>query len=321
MRAKRGFAGAVAVAVVLAGVVVGTAMPGSAAGVQPCKDVSFFGLAGSGQHKDDPRAFGPQVWFAMEAIKKAVTDLEYAEFSMPYEAAGLEVLNPTRMQVAGMGTAAAIIATTPPNPLAWTNYLVSSAVGGVAFRSYVSTKAVTFLRSMDAGTANLTLSVSNRATACPDEAFVLIGYSQGAGSIHRYLNDLENEGDQDTMDRIAAVVLIADPDRLPNGSPATAGSADAGSRGIELWLPKSIAKSVTKRNITDISEYMAEVTVSVCDEGDLVCDFTPRHVVKGRQASMTTHSGYIENPDDPDVAKRTYSTAVQQAVQFVSEIL
>jgi hypothetical protein len=317
-RLRRALVGTSVLGALTSILLLGPVPPGQAVPEGECKDVVFFGLAGSSQHKDDRYAHGPQVWFTMQAIKKAVPDLDYADFSMPYDALGVETMAPSRAQWVAIASAGASIAGSPAE---LSRYATASAVGSLAVRSWLKDKVVPYLKSIETGVANLAEAVPARAWNCPDESIVLIGYSQGAAAIHRYLNDLDRKRDFDTMDRIAAVVLIADPDRFPNGVPVSMGSAADGSRGVELWVPGSLRKGLSTRTITDIPEDLADITVTVCDDQDFVCDFTPRKIVKGRAGSMGIHGSYVENPDDPKPELRSQSPAIQDAVAYVANLL
>lgn len=77
------------------------------------------------------------------------------------------------------------------------------------------------LSSASAGSADLVAHVAHQAAACPDEEFILAGYSLGAGVVHAALGTGIVAGlpgvaqlPGDLVDRVAVVLLFGDPLRL-----------------------------------------------------------------------------------------------------------
>ena len=68
------------------------------------------------------------------------------------------------------------------------------------------------------GVAKLKRLISAVASQCPSSKLVLAGYSQGAGVVHRVLQ-------QSSVPRLAGGLLLADPDRLTYDSVVGAGTA------------------------------------------------------------------------------------------------
>ena len=236
--------------------VTGSAAAGAsfatAAPLQPCKDVALVGVKGSGEDANSRDGVGPTVGTAWSMIEQAVSDLDYAYVAIPYPAEGVDTMYPTKLQVAGLATG-------PGN-------------AALAVTTWYKTKVTTFLRSIDAGVGTLDTAIDLRSRNCEDESIVLVGYSQGAAVIHRYLNRLEDRQDWDVMDRIAAVVLISDPDRVPGSREQSLGGASIGAQGVAYYAG-SVKLAPARR---DIPADLADVTVSVCMKRDIVCDFTPK---------------------------------------------
>ncbi|WP_330251064.1 cutinase family protein [Nocardia sp. NBC_00565] len=75
--------------------------------------------------------------------------------------------------------------------------------------------------SVGTGSADLVAHVADQAVACPDEEFILVGYSLGAGVVHAALGTGIVAGlpgvvqlPGDLVDRVAVVLLFGDPLRL-----------------------------------------------------------------------------------------------------------
>ncbi|WP_024804645.1 cutinase family protein [Nocardia sp. BMG51109] len=75
--------------------------------------------------------------------------------------------------------------------------------------------------SVGKGSADLVAHLANQAAACPDQRFVLAGYSQGAAVVHTALGTGITQGipgavrmDGDLGGRVSSVLLFGDPMRL-----------------------------------------------------------------------------------------------------------
>ena len=100
---------------------------------------------------------------------------------------------------------------------------------------------------------------------CPDTKVVLAGYSQGAMVIHRNLYELADDP------HVAAALLIADGDRLPDDTTINMGSAAAvPGKGLGMAQEHSFLAST---NTSKLPAAIGARTVSVCDIGDPVCDY------------------------------------------------
>jgi len=123
-----------------------------------------------------------------------------------------------------------------------------------------------FIGSVDAGSAALGKQYEGFVQRCPASKVVLAGYSQGAMVVHRNLEALQ------ASPNLAAVLLVADGDRLPADPTLNLGSAsgipERGKGAAQDWpilahAPGPMPPAVGAR------------TISVCDLGDAVCDYNP----------------------------------------------
>lgn len=123
-----------------------------------------------------------------------------------------------------------------------------------------------FMGSVDTGVAALASQYTAFTQQCPTTQVVLAGYSQGAMVVHRNLNSLAGSPN------LAAALLVADGDRLPDDPTLNLGTVTAvpgAGKGVaQDWpilahAPAPLPVSVGSR------------TISVCDLGDAVCDYDP----------------------------------------------
>jgi hypothetical protein len=147
-----------------------------------------------------------------------------------------------------------------------------------------------FMSSVDAGAAALGAQYASFAQRCPATKVVLAGYSQGAMVVHRNLQALAESPN------VAAALLIADGDRLPDDSVISMGTAAAvpGKRlGVAQDWP-ILAHAPAKLPLS-----IGSRTISVCDYGDAVCDsdadaeqVTPAAVAVHTSYARSTSGGY-----------------------------
>jgi hypothetical protein len=121
-----------------------------------------------------------------------------------------------------------------------------------------------FMGSVDAGSAALGQQYEAFVQRCPASKVVLAGYSQGAMVVHRNLASLE------ASPNLAAVLLVADGDRLPNDPTLNLGTASGipeRGKGVAQDWP------ILAHAPAPLSPAMGARTISVCDLGDAVCDY------------------------------------------------
>ncbi|MBD3914328.1 cutinase family protein [Nocardioides hwasunensis] len=123
--------------------------------------------------------------------------------------------------------------------------------------------------------------VNRQLEACPDQQVMLVGYAQGAGVVHKVLQDL---GKKDALTKVVGAVTVSDPSRVrkssagrPLGKPAAAKN----SEGV-------LARFTT--SIGDVPKPTATFkVVSVCHKGDLVCN--PSKVSAGKALKLAMSYG------------------------------
>jgi hypothetical protein len=121
-----------------------------------------------------------------------------------------------------------------------------------------------FMSSVDAGTAALGGQYASFAARCPSTKVVLAGYSQGAMVVHRNLHALA------ASPNLAASLLIADGDRLPEDPTVNIGSVTSvpgRGKGVAQDWP------ILAHTPAALPVALGSKTISVCDLGDAVCDY------------------------------------------------
>ena len=120
-------------------------------------------------------------------------------------------------------------------------------------------------------------------TNCPNQRFVLAGYSQGAMVIHMALAQASVDGSSELLSKVRGVILLADPLRNPDDSFHTIGTAAAGSPGVVTDVLKyAAARELSSAIIGDDAHLLVDpypqslrnVTYTICTSGDPVCDPT-----------------------------------------------
>ena len=123
-----------------------------------------------------------------------------------------------------------------------------------------------YMTSVDAGTAALGGQYAAFTAQCPTTKVVLAGYSQGAMVVHRNLQTLG------ANPNLAAALLIADGDRIPDDTTVNIGSASTDPEktggAAQDWPILAHAPAKLPANV-------GVRTISVCDAGDAVCDYDP----------------------------------------------
>lgn len=150
--------------------------------------------------------------------------------------------------------------------------LVEIVDGGLPGAFPVSMAAAFYIpayaASVAQGAYRIKQYLENENRLCPDQRYVLVGYSQGALAIHIYLTLFATA---DVKSKIAAVGLVADPAKNINPDEAvytngfveaTEGSNALSRHGVyPLWGAGPLPVTVADR------------TVSLCHQNDIVCAF------------------------------------------------
>jgi hypothetical protein len=169
---------------------------------------------------------------------------------------------------------------------------VSTRLGGQTSTYHVNYPASwDFLGSVPKGVTDLVRHMNDQAARCPDQKFVLLGYSQGAMVIGDALaapaDRTFGPGDVlsgDAASSVAAVVWFGDP-RFRSGESYNAGNPSSGANGV--YPRRQGALSAFSDRIRDY-----------CASGDPVC--------QSGSVNYVAHAGYVWN-----------FTAQSEAVSFV----
>jgi hypothetical protein len=146
----------------------------------------------------------------------------------------------------------------------------------------------------------LTQILAGSSGACATRPVVLIGYSQGAMVINRTLVELQSNRPQ-ALRRIAAVALIADPQRIGT-APYTRGGAYSGFNGLSIALGAYPPD--------DLPTVVRDGTDSYCVRNDLVCAWDPSRSLTAAAGAVVTeklltrHSSYATNGDAAEAGAR-----------------
>jgi hypothetical protein len=141
-----------------------------------------------------------------------------------------------------------------------------------------------YLNGVAVGKKNTLALMTKAASSCPGQKFVLIGYSQGAMVMHQVLTALA--ATPQLLDRVALAVLIADPDRAGGQGVLEGGTASDGVTGVDTWLRRQALQSAIP-----IPASVRSRTASLCNSGDLVCDFNAKHLARfSTSAAVHTRS-------------------------------
>lgn len=161
----------------------------------------------------------------------------------------------------------------------------SNPVGGipVALTKFLHADingVIDYVISIDYGVRELKSLIKEQALHCPDQEFILSGYSQGAMVVHIALAELAEEGSPViSSSRIKLVALLADPLRQGNGVGSHFGNALTGHSSLPLagdqgmLIDAGFVLDLIQRGEwkTDIPSPLQEVTAEYCDYGDMIC--------------------------------------------------
>lgn len=156
---------------------------------------------------------------------------------------------------------------------------ISTELGGDTSTYHVEYPAsADFLSSVPEGVTDLVQHLNDQAARCPDQRFVLLGYSQGAMVIG---DALANPVDRtfgpaevlsgDAASSVAAVVWFGDP-RFRDGEPFNADDPDGGANGVY------------PRRAGALDAY-ADRIHNHCAAGDPIC--------QAGSVNYVAHAGYV----------------------------
>jgi hypothetical protein len=178
-----------------------------------------------------------------------------------------------------------------PHGIRWAPVSVDYPAIGVdaAARGLLDLRSDGYGASVAAGVAALTDLIASLRDACPGSLLVLVGYSQGAEVIRRAL---AGEGILEGPDFVGAV-LIADPRFNATDGIGLRGSFQENRRGIR-------ASTFS----TPLPELAAGRTFSLCNAGDIVCQFGHGRLpvaLLGWQSGRDVHEAYGRGDLEPIV--------------------
>ncbi len=135
----------------------------------------------------------------------------------------------------------------------------------------ISSDPFGYLASINDGISKLTVVLQDSRVNCPDEQWVIGGYSQGSLVVRDTAYDVRSFGA-----RLDQVILLADPGRMMGGAN---GDSDAGvpnwGTGDTIAAGSGVAAAgfvATLAGTEIIAASYRAVTVHLCDEYDSVCD-------------------------------------------------
>lgn len=174
------------------------------------------------------------------------------------------------------------------------DYKAAGELGDLAYAATISdeTNGV-YYESVNDGVAEVLAYLNDRASACPDEQWILGGYSQGAHVIGNVLR--HSSLSQSARDHIAFVTFFGDPKfQQRNAFFACTGHNDPWVRGSVSCL--SFGGALLRGNPKYVPDDLRDRIGSWCNSGDPVCDADLDHLL-----SSGVHSEY---PKDaiPDAA-------------------
>ncbi|MGB7962249.1 MAG: cutinase family protein [Propionicimonas sp.] len=157
---------------------------------------------------------------------------------------------------------------------------------------YPSTRKQYF-EGIDTGVEQTLTALKVRQSRCPNERSVLVGYSQGAMVMHRVMWQLAARADG--FAKIDGIIAIADGDRVPGQGGWRYGTSPTTSidKGVS-FLVSNLAGIVHKPQWRVTPASVRSRFLSICDSGDLVCDFPRANGggVAGLLSGSKTHTSH-----------------------------
>jgi cutinase len=172
-----------------------------------------------------------------------------------------------------------------------------------------------FYDGVRSGVESLTQTVQTEEASCPRTPIVVLGYSQGAMVVNRALVALGDEEPR-LLTRIAAVELIADPQRLGQ-APYVRGTASQAYDGLGVYASRFAALGIGFP-AGDLPPGIRTRTRSYCVAGDIVCAWHTTNTLSELLTSGTfaavahAHGAYVTN----GYARRAGQNAARAAQHF-----
>lgn len=291
---RRGLVAAVTAAAAAA--VVGVVAPATAA-TPACSSVMFVGARGSGEALDDHAGLGATVsWLKSEMDKRlrAAGRPVMAMSAVRYPAEDVRVLIPSA-QVQDLAARAAAAAAVR-NPSA-------AVLLAQAYQRYQSQSLTPFMDGLDIGVESAYAYLLNRSATCPQEHYVLAGYSQGAMVMHRVLNRIADQGLTGLLGRIDGVGLVADGDKVAHTAALVLGGGGLGVGVAAHPLIRTIAHRPSQFPNRDVPATVVGRTANACRVTDAVCDFDLATLISDKATSeLQVHLSYVGTQAVTDTA-------------------
>jgi hypothetical protein len=133
------------------------------------------------------------------------------------------------------------------------------------------TGGVNYPASRIDGIVSLGDALDHEFKVCPSTWMVLAGYSQGADVVATYL---ANDATPEVLSRVAGVALFGDPRFNPADKAVDAGSFNPryGPLYGRFGVPPDWTHPEKAR--PDVARALARKTISVCNKGDLICNYS-----------------------------------------------
>ena len=301
-----GLAGQIAVAFAiaagsLAGAIVSPPSDAVAATPDSCPGIVLLGARGSGEKANAVNGFGATVGTFAKHVEKRLDDTSVRRLAVGYGAASVNILVPSRAE-AGLLTFGVFGPGAPE---------LKASQAAAAAASYKVQRLDRYTASINEGVRRAQEQLVTFHADCPETAYILAGFSQGAMVMHQTLLRLADEKRQGILDRIIATVLIADGDRVKNTAAIQVGSASGDAQGIRSALSFQERDSRPRQDM---------VVYDVCVKNDLVCDFSLLRVVKPSAAatraavarSAEIHGSTYRATDNPLLAEVARAIADQR---------
>jgi hypothetical protein len=138
-----------------------------------------------------------------------------------------------------------------------------------------------YFASINQGVSQLTIALNKSVANCTGasaQKWVIAGFSQGAMVINQVVRNYPD------LSHFLQIDLIADPDRVPDQNASNSGSA---AQGFGIY------PSLYNANYPKLPAALKQVTNSLCDSRDIVCDFSnnPQSLVDYVSGTLT-HLSY-----------------------------
>ncbi|THX08196.1 alpha/beta-hydrolase [Aureobasidium pullulans] len=117
----------------------------------------------------------------------------------------------------------------------------------------------------------LSHAISTGIQACPDQKYVLLGYSQGASLVLQASSQLGKKA----LEAIKAIILVGNPYRIPGKSANVDSHGNTDARGnIGMFVTQAITSNTTIPQFPESLEKSGKV-LDYCLENDIVCASDP----------------------------------------------